>query len=120
LAIAQGAAQRADLHLQVCVFDDGIRPGSGFKVILADYLARAFEQRRKDVKGTAAEAHRLVAFKQQPLCCEKPERAKGCGLSIHGFFYRFLLHRRHTKTASAVGLRLQKALTFIDRDCSRK
>src|SRR6266436_7545314 len=71
LAIAQGAAQGADLDLQVRVVDEGTRPGSGFKVILADYLTRAFEQRGQDVKGTAAEAHRLVAFKQQPLCREK-------------------------------------------------
>ena len=119
MAIAQGAAQGADLDLQVRVFDKGFRPGSGYQFFLADNLAGAFEQRRKDVKGTAAEAHRLVAFKQQALCREKPERAKDDGLSVHRLiaeftpFYLFLLDWRHPQTASAVGLSLQKALTFI-------
>jgi hypothetical protein len=101
LAIAEGAAQGADLDLQVRVFDEGFRPGSGFKLVLADYLTRAFDQRGKDVKGAAAEAHRLVAFKQQPLCREKPEWAEGDGLSIHGFFYRFLLDRRQRQSGAA-------------------
>src|SRR5205823_6747641 len=77
LAIAQGTAQGADLDLQVRVFDEGFRPGSGYQFFLADNLAGAFEQRRKDVKGTAAEAHRLVAFKQQPLRRKESVRAKG-------------------------------------------
>src|ERR1700730_10296836 len=49
LAIAQGAAQGADLDLQVRLFDEGLRPSSGYELILADYLTRAFDQRGENV-----------------------------------------------------------------------
>src|SRR5260370_41169719 len=58
LAIAQGAAQGADLDLQVRVVYEGIRPGSGFKVILADYLTRPFDQSGQDVEGPPREPPR--------------------------------------------------------------
>jgi len=44
LAIAEGAAQRADLDLQVRIFDEGLRPGSGNQLLLADNLAGTFDQ----------------------------------------------------------------------------
>src|SRR5882724_11774404 len=84
LAVAEGAAQSADLNLQIRFFDEGLRPGSGDELLLADHLAGALDQRGQDVEGAAAEPHRLVAFEQEALRCVKSERAKRDRNSIHG------------------------------------
>ena len=91
LAVAEGAAQRADLDLQVCFFDEGFRPGSGDQLLLADHLAGALDQSGQDVEGAAAEPHRLVALEQEPLRCEEPERAKRDRASVHGAAPRLTL-----------------------------
>ena len=76
MAVAEGAAQGADLDLQIRFFDERFRPGSGYQLVLADHLAGAFDQSGQDVEGAAAEPHRLVALEQQPLRCKEPVRAK--------------------------------------------
>src|SRR5580704_14607924 len=73
---AEGAAQGAHLDLQVRFFDEGLWPGSGDQLFLADHLARAFDQSGQNVKGAAAEPHRPVALEQEPLRCKQPVRAK--------------------------------------------
>src|SRR5260370_31769501 len=94
LSVAEGAAQRADLHLQICFFDDGFRPGSGHQLFLADNLAGTLDQSGQDIEGPAAEPYRCVALNKQPLRCEQPERAQGDRVSghrvapwLHTFFY---------------------------------
>src|SRR6185295_937870 len=76
LTVAEGTAQSADLNLQIRVLDERFRPGSGDQFLLADHLAGAFDQSGQDVEGAAAEPHRLVALKQEPLRCNEAERAK--------------------------------------------
>ena len=51
---------------------------------LADDLACAFDQCGQDVEGAGAEPHWLVAFEQEPLCCEEPVRTKRDRASVHG------------------------------------
>ena len=108
LAVAEGAAQRAHLDLEVRVFDEGFRPGSGDQFLLADHLAGAFDQSGQDVEGAAAEPHRLVALEQQPLRCKEPERPERDRLSVHGYgvgtihlFTRFNLTSEPAGTKSA-------------------
>src|SRR4030095_8494154 len=60
LAVAEGAAQGAHLNLQVRFFDERLRPGSGDQLLFADHLAGAFDQSGQNVKGAAAEPHRLL------------------------------------------------------------
>ena len=100
LAVAEGAAQGADLNLQICFFDEGLRPASGYQLFLADHLAGTFDQSGENVEGAAAEPHRLVALEQKPLRGKEPERAKrdresirGSGSRIHSAFYQILLDR---------------------------
>src|SRR5260370_6257096 len=76
LAIAQGAAQGADLDLQICVFDERLRPGWGYQLFLADNLAGAFDQSGQNGEGPAAQPHRCVALKKQPLRRKEAERNK--------------------------------------------
>ena len=83
LAVAEGAAQGAHLNLQVRFFDERLRPGSGDQFLLADHLAGAFDQGGQDVKGAAAEPHRLVALEQEPLRCKEPVRAKRDRVFVH-------------------------------------
>src|SRR5260370_5471470 len=84
VAVAEGGAQGAHLNLQVRLFDERLRPGSGDQLLLADHLAGAFDQSSQNVKGAAAEPHRLVALEQEPLRCKEPVRAKRDRLSVHG------------------------------------
>src|SRR6266581_2476686 len=77
LAIAQDAAQGADLDLQICFFDERLRPGSGYQLFLADNLAGAFDQSSQNFEGPAAEPHRCLTLKKkQPLRRKQPERTK--------------------------------------------
>jgi len=98
LPVAEGAAQRAYLNLQVRVFDECLRPRAGHQLLLGHNLAGALDQSRQDVKGAAAEPHRLVALEQEPLRCQEPVRAKrdrvpvqGGGCRRHPFFYPIFL-----------------------------
>ena len=84
LAVAEGAAQGADLNLQIRFFDEGLRPDAGDQFLLADHLAGAFDQSGQNVEGAAAEPHRLVALEQEPLRRKEPERAKRDRVSVHG------------------------------------
>src|SRR6185369_5378127 len=76
LAVAEGAAQGAYLNLEIRVFDVRFRPGPRDQFLFADHLSRAFDQAGQDVKGAAAEPHRLIALEQEPLRCKEPVRAK--------------------------------------------
>src|SRR5207245_4200510 len=76
LAVAESAAQSADLNLQIRILDERFRPGSGYQFLLTDHLAGAFDQGGQDVEGAAAEPHRRVALEQQTLRCKEPEWAK--------------------------------------------
>jgi hypothetical protein len=42
-----------------------------------------FGKNGKNVQGAAAEAHRLIAFEQQPLAWQQAERAKRDRVFIH-------------------------------------
>ena len=83
LAVAEGAAQGADLNLEICFFNVGLRPGPGDQFLFADHLAGAFDQSGQDVKGAAAQPHRLVALEQKPLRRKEPERPKRDRVSVH-------------------------------------
>jgi hypothetical protein len=96
LSVAEGATQSADLDLQICIFHDHSGPSSGDQLLLAHHLAGPFDQRGQDAKGAAAEPHRRVAFEQEALHGNEPERAKRNRAYVHGtpqhlFFYRILL-----------------------------
>jgi hypothetical protein len=82
LSVAKGATQSADLDLQIGLPDEGLRPGAGYQLLLADHLAGAFDQSGEDVKGAAAEPHWLVALQQEPLRRKQPERTKRDRASI--------------------------------------
>src|SRR6185312_16607353 len=84
LAVAKGAAQRADLNLQIRFLDERLRPSPTYQLLFADYLPAAFDQGSQDVEGAAAEPHRLVAVEQETLLCKEPERAKRDRVSVHG------------------------------------
>jgi hypothetical protein len=83
LAVAEGAAQSAHLNLEIRFFDVRFRPGSGDQLLFADHLAGAFDQSSQNVKGAAAEPHRLVALEQEPLRCKEPVRAKRDRVFVH-------------------------------------
>jgi hypothetical protein len=80
LSIAESAPQRADLDLQIGLFDERLRPRSGNQLLLGDNLTRALDKSRQDIEGPAAEPHRLIAFKEKALRCKQPERAKREGV----------------------------------------
>ncbi len=76
LAVAEGSAQSVDLNVQIRFFDERFPPDLGYQFLLADHLAGASDESGQDVKGAAAEPHRLVALEQEPLRCKELERAK--------------------------------------------
>src|SRR5579872_1215390 len=84
LTVAESATQSTNLDLQIRIFDEGFRPDSGYQFLLTDHLAGALDQSGEDVKGAAAEPHRVVALEQKPLRCKEPKRAKRDGVSVHG------------------------------------
>jgi hypothetical protein len=84
LAVTEGAAQGAHLDLQVRFFDERLRPGPRDQLLFADHLAGAFDQSSQDVKGAAAEPHRLVTLEQEPLRWKETVRAKRDRVSVHG------------------------------------
>jgi hypothetical protein len=84
LAVAESTAQCADLNLQICLFDERFRPGSGYQLLLADRFASPLDECGKNVKGSAAEPHRLVALEQEPLRRKQPKRAKRDRVCVHG------------------------------------
>jgi len=84
LSVAERTTQGVDLDLQVRFFHERCWPGAGNQVVLADHLARAFDQRGQDVERAAAESHPVAALEQKPLCRKKPKRAKGDRVSVHG------------------------------------
>ncbi len=98
LPVAEGAAQRTHLNLQVRLFDECLRPRLGHQLLLGHDLAGAVDQGGQDVEGAAAEPHWLVALEQETLCCDEAERAErdrvavqGGGCRRHPFFYQFFL-----------------------------
>jgi hypothetical protein len=83
LSVAEGTTQSVDLDLQIRFFDERRWPGSGNQFLLADHLARTFDQSGQDIEGAAAQSHWLVAVQQEPPRCDEPVRAKGDRVSIH-------------------------------------
>src|SRR6266446_6689778 len=83
LAVAEGTAQSAHLNLEIRFFDVRFRPGPRDQFLFADHLAGALDQSRQNVKGAAAEPHRLVALEQKPLRCKEPVRAKRDRVFVH-------------------------------------
>ena len=67
LAVAQGAAQGADLDLQVASSTKIFGQALAISSSLPTTSTGAFDKNGQDVQGAAAEAHRLIAFEQQPL-----------------------------------------------------
>jgi hypothetical protein len=57
-----------------------LRPRSGNQLLLGDNLTRALDQSSQDIEGPAAESHRCIAFEQEALRCEEPERPKREGV----------------------------------------
>src|SRR5271155_1669436 len=88
LTVDKGAAQGADLNLQIRFFHERLRPNSGYEFLFADNLAGAFDQSGQDVKRPVAEPRRHIAFEQEPPRYKEPKRAKGDRASIHGAAYR--------------------------------
>src|SRR5258708_3689880 len=84
LAVAKSAAQSAHLNLEIRFFDVRFRPGPRDQFLFADHLASACDQSGQDVKGAAAESHRLTALEQEPLRCKEPVRAKRDRVFVHG------------------------------------
>src|SRR5882672_11488170 len=108
LAVAEGAAQRAYLNLQVRVFDECLRPRAGHQLLLGHDRARAVDKGGQDVEGAAAQPHRPVALEQEPLRSKEPERTKrdrvpvqGGGCRRHPFFYQIFLDCGQRNTAGA-------------------
>jgi hypothetical protein len=100
LAVAEGAAQRADLNPQIRFLDERLRPSPSYQFLFADYLAAAFDQSSQDVEGAAAEPHRPVVLEQETLLCKELERAKRDRVSIHGIprrIYPFLYVTAHLR-----------------------
>src|ERR1700722_12876875 len=83
LTVAKGAAQSADLNLQIRFFHELFGPTSGYEFVFAYNLAGAFDQSGQDVKRAVAEPHWRIALEQEPLRYKEPERAKGDRASIH-------------------------------------
>src|SRR5258705_13374044 len=46
LPVTESAAQSADLNLQICLFDESLRPSSGDQFFLRGHLASAFDSSR--------------------------------------------------------------------------
>ncbi len=84
LTVAECATQSADLNLQIRIFDEHFRPDPGYQILLTDHLAGALDQGSEDVKGAAAEPHRVIALEQEPLRSKEPKRAKRDCASVHG------------------------------------
>src|SRR5271156_5198498 len=83
LDIAQGAAQRAHLDLEIGLLNKEVRPNPGDQLVLADQLAGAFDERGQDVESTAAEPHRPPILEQEAPCRSPAERAKRDRAFIH-------------------------------------
>ena len=60
LAVAQGLAQRGDVHTERGFVHDGVGPGTRHQLVLANGLTCAFHQGDEDVERAAADAQRLV------------------------------------------------------------
>src|ERR1700688_4335628 len=88
LTVAKGAAQSADLHLQIRFFHERLLPNSGHEFLFADNLAGAFDQSCQDVKRAVAEPRWRIALEQEPSLYKELKRSKGDRSSIHGAAYR--------------------------------
>jgi hypothetical protein len=83
LAVTEGSAQGMYLDLEVRLFDESFRPGTGDQLVLADHLASVFHEGGQNIKGAASEADRLATLKQKPLRREQPKWPKRNRLSVH-------------------------------------
>jgi hypothetical protein len=74
LTVAQKSAQGCDIDPKITFRHEGVGPGAGDKLFLADEIARAFDQGNEDVKGAAADTERLSASRSR---CWAGSRRKG-------------------------------------------
>src|SRR5580658_11176409 len=88
LTVAKGAAQSADLNLQIRFFHERLLPNSGYEFLFADNLAGAFDQSCQDVERAVAQARWRIALEQEPSLYKELKRSKGDRASIHGAAYR--------------------------------
>jgi hypothetical protein len=58
--LAEDLAQGRDLHLQVVLLDDELRPNTGQQLILADEFTRALDQRHQQLERSRAHGHGLA------------------------------------------------------------
>ncbi len=79
MAIAEHAAQRGDLDLQIAFLDDDVRPDALHQLVLGHELAMPLDQGDQDLERTAAEPERGVAFEQQSLLREEAKAPEGNG-----------------------------------------
>jgi hypothetical protein len=76
LAAAQRPSKRRDMHFEIALFDDDVRPGASHELALRDKLASTLDQRGQDLQSATAETNGCLTLQQKLLGRKEPERAE--------------------------------------------
>jgi len=76
LAFAQRPSERRDMNFEVAILNEGVGPGPGHEVALADEITPTLDESGEDLEGSAAQANRRFTLQQELLCRKEPERAE--------------------------------------------
>jgi hypothetical protein len=64
-ALSECSSQCCDLDLEVTLRYTGVRPNAGDQFVLADYLARMFNERMQKVEPARTQTDRLLSLNQK-------------------------------------------------------
>jgi hypothetical protein len=73
LSIAEGSSQCGDVNPETTFFNVRVGPHSGHQFFFCHKLSGATDQGGQNLPCSAAEAHRLIVFKEQLLLRQKAE-----------------------------------------------
>jgi hypothetical protein len=65
--LPEDLAQRGDLHLQIVLFDDELRPDPVQQLLLGHQLTGPLQERDEHIESARADHHRLAARQQAAL-----------------------------------------------------
>jgi hypothetical protein len=83
LPIAKRATKRRDVHPNVGLFDERVRPYNASKFFLLYNFASPFGQDLQNGQSATSQAQRTIAFEQQPLSGKQPEGPETYNFVMH-------------------------------------
>ena len=75
-ALSERSSQCCDLDLEITLRHTGIGPNAGDQFVLADYLARVFNERMQKLEAARTQIDRLFVLKQKLSFWNQSKRAE--------------------------------------------